>query len=130
MATCLAYGTADTNCCSRHFVHRPPRIVQLFYVQSIMQDTEGTCTLLEQNWLQLVLVLFPFPVIFPLSQASEPLRTLLTVDSTTLKGRNPFTSFASGTADTYLLNNYFVHQALNNVLLCFLLSPFTFRRSL
>ena len=33
---------------------------------------------------------------------------------------------ASGTADTYFLNNYFVHQALNNVLLCFLLSPFTF----
>ena len=28
--------------------------------------------------------------------------------------------------DTYVLNNYFVHQALNNVLLCFLLSPFTF----
>ena len=25
------------------------------------------------------------------------------------------------TVDTYLLNNYFVHQALNNVLLCFLL---------
>ena len=51
-------------------------------------------------------------VIFSLDILShEPMLTLCSVFST---------------ADTYVLNNYFVHQALNTVLLCFLFNPFSF----